>query len=187
MNKSPAFILLRALGLETIAVELVSPLRRNECVQRLRDHVDAGFGISGMRPVMGNVGETSFLLRQRTGYRNSFATVLRGTFEEETRRTRLHCRLSVHPLVRVFMLVWLAGVLAGGCVLGFHAVAPLIHGTTARAGLPIANIAAPALMFVFGIVLAKVGRNAARDQQDYLIGFLTRRLDARETPATEGS
>src|SRR5689334_12678733 len=99
MEKTPAFMLLRALGLETIVVELVSPLRRAECVERLRDHVDAGFGFSGMRPIMGNVGDTSFMLRQRTGYRNSFATVLRGTLEEESRRTRVHCRLGVHPLV----------------------------------------------------------------------------------------
>jgi hypothetical protein len=186
MKKTPAFIVLRALGLETTVIELVSPLRRDECVRRLRDHADAGFGISAMRPVMGNVGDTSFMLRQRTGYRNSFATLLRGTFEEEARRTRVHCRLGVHPFVRAFMLVWLVGVFIGACVLGFHAVSPLIGGTASRASLPIANILAPAMMLVFGIVLAKAGRNAARGQQDYLIAFLVRWLDARETPAAGG-
>jgi len=185
MRQRPGFIVLRAIGLETTVIDLVSPLRPDECVRRLRDHVDDGFGFSGMRPVMGKVGETSFILRQRTGYRNSFATTLRGTFVEEGRRTRLHCRLGVHPFVRVFMLLWLAGVAAGACVLGFRVVAPLVNGAPSRAALSIANILAPLLMLGFGIALAKVGRHAARDQQEYLIDFLARRLDAREEASIE--
>jgi len=185
MKQTPAFIALRALGLETTVVDLVSPLQHDECVRRLRDHVDAGFGISGMRPVMGNVGDASFMLRQRTGYRNSFSTILRGAFIEEGRRTRLHCRLGVHPLVRVFFLLWLAGVAVGVCVLGFPVIWSLINGTSTRATMSIGNILAPVLMFCFGIALTKIGRHAARDQQEYLIDFLTRRLDARVEPPLE--
>lgn len=186
MEKTPAFIVLRALGLETTTIDLVSPLRRDECVRRLREHVDAGFGISGMRPVIGQIRETSFTLRQRVGYRNSFKTVLRGTFVDELRGTRLHCRSGVHPFVRVFILLWLAVVAVAACALGFPVVSSLIHGTPSRAAPPIAVVVGPALMFCFGVALAKVGRRMARGEQQYLVEFLAKRLDAREAPVAGG-
>jgi hypothetical protein len=185
MKKTPAFILLRPLGLETTVVDLVSPLRRNECVRRLREHVDAGLGISGMRPVIGEIGETSFTLRPRIGYRNSFKTVLRGTFVEEGRGTRLHCRVGVHPFIRAFMLFWLAGWVLSACVVEPPYVLALIHGTLPSAVPPIAN-ALPVLMFCFGIALTKVGRLTGRDEQQYLVEFVANWLDAREAPAAEG-
>jgi len=170
-------ILLRVLGLETTMIELVSPLKRSECVSRLGEHVDKPWSITKMRPVFGTVDESSFTLRQRTGYRNSFHTVLHGTLHEESRETRIRCRFSLNPLVRGIMLLWLAGILAAECL-------SMVRG--ARPGTPpsLDTIAGLALMFCFGIALLKFGRHLARDQEPYLLAFVTRWLEAREAPPT---
>jgi hypothetical protein len=186
MSDRRGFVLLRLLGLETRTVDLVSPLRRDECVRRLRENVDAGFGLHGTRSVIGQIGDTSFTLRQRVGYRNNFRTILRGTFLEESRATRLHCRSGVHPIARAFILFWLAAVLVGACVFAWPIIASLIHGQQAHPGPQLGTLVVPVLMFCFGVALTKVGRRMARGEHEYLIGFLAKQLDAREAPAAEG-
>jgi hypothetical protein len=186
MSEKQGFVLLRLLGLETRTVDLVSPLRRDECVRRLREHVDTGLGLYGTRSVIGQVGETSFTLRRRVGYRNNFRTILRGTFLEESRGTRLHCRSGAHPVARALILFWLAAVLVGACAFAWPIIASLIHGKQVRLGTQLGTLVVPALMFCFGVALTKVGRRMARGEDEYLIGFLTKQLDAREAPAAEG-
>jgi hypothetical protein len=173
-----AFIILRLLGCATSVVDLASPLRRDECVRRLSEGVDDRWNPSGMRPIIGRISETSFTLRVRQGYRNSFRTLLRGTMQEESRQTRIHCRIGIDPFVRVFILTWLAIIaLVAGAMMA-SAVSLLLHGQTSAAG-SLAAILAPVGMLCFGIALTRFGRYLARDQQQDLIEFLTRRLDAR--------
>jgi hypothetical protein len=186
MTETHGFSLLRPLGLETTIVDLVSPLRREECVRRLREHVDAWPGLYGTRSVIGQIGETAFTLRQRVGYRNSFRTVLRGTFVDESRSTRLHCRSGVQPFARIFILFWLAAVLAGACAIGLPVVWALVEGTHAQTAKPVGVIFVPLLMFCFGIVLTKGGRRMARGEHQYLVEFLGKQLDARAAPTAEG-
>ena len=179
-----AFILLRLLGCATTVVDLASPLRRDECVRRLRENVDDRWNLSGMRPIIGQIGETSFTLRVRQGYRNSFRTVLRGTMREESRQTRIHCRIGIDPFVRIFMLIWLAVVAVAAGAMTASAISLLLHGQTSAASL-LAPILAPVGMLCFGVALTRVGRYLARDQQQDLIEFLTRRLGARAVTAMD--
>jgi hypothetical protein len=178
--------LLRALGYETTRVDLASPLQREECVRRLSEQVEQGWGFSSARPVIGRVDDSSFRLCKRIDYRNSFQTLLRGTFVEESRRTVLLCRFGPHPTVRVFMIVWLTftGLMAIASVAG--TMAALRHGWLWNSGDQWMPIVMPPLMFCFGIALFIFGRFIARNEQDFLVRFLAETLDARALPPSPG-
>jgi hypothetical protein len=139
-------------------IELVSPFSQAECVRRLQER--SGDRLCPYTSVIGSIGEKSFWLEQKIGYRNSFQTRLRAAFAEEASRTRIHCRIGIQPLVAGFMIVWLVGVTFGLISSRFspHVLAMLLLGG--------------------GIVA--FGRFAARNEQSFLIEFLCSSLHARE-------
>ncbi len=173
----------RALGYKTTRIDLASPLRREECIRRLQEKTDSNWTIFGFRAVIGHIGERSFSLRKRIFYANSFQTIVRGTFIEESRQTRLHCRFGLHPFVAGFMIFWFSGVtLFGGTIL-LTTISALIAGSALNAH-SLAGIGIPLLMLVFGFGLVSLGRSFARDEQTYLVEFLIKTLDAREVPVS---
>jgi hypothetical protein len=160
----------------SMTVDLISPLSAEECVQRLRFKTAEGWSGS----VVGSVGETSFRLRKRIGYRNSFQTSLYGKIIAEDGQTRLHCRAGLHPFVRVFMTVWF-GVVSIGCgamVIRAIDLLRIGHGSLLSNGWQ--GAAVPFFMLGFGVTLIGAGRHLARDERDFLIDYVRRAVDARE-------
>jgi len=139
-------------------IELVSPFSRPECVRRLQER-SAGF-LSPYNSVIGNIGEKSFWLEQKIGYRNSFKTRLRAEFVEQASGTRIRCRIGMHPFVFAFTIVWFAGVTSGLIATGFTP-----HMLT---------------MLLAGAAIVAFGRMAARNERSFLIEFLRSSLHARE-------
>ena len=154
--------------------DLISPLPAEQCVQRLRFKTAEGWSGS----IVGSVGETSFRLRKRIGYRNSFQTSLHGKIVAENGETRLHCRAGLHPFVRAFLAVWFGGVSIGCGAVVIGAINLLRSGQLAASGWQ--WLAVPFLMLGFGVVLVGSGKYLARDEADFLIDFVRRALDARE-------
>lgn len=153
--------------------DLISPLSREECVQRLRSKADPAWSGS----IVGSVGETSFRWRKRIYYRNSFQYSLSGKLIDDNGQTRLHCRIGLHPFVRAFLAFWFGVVLIACGV-----VTVSIAGALAR-GAPLATLqpgaAIPFLMLVGGFALLMFGRYLSRDEPDFLIDVLRQTIEAR--------
>jgi hypothetical protein len=165
---------IKAGGLPPMAFDLISPLSREACVSRLRSKTDPAW--SGA--VVGSIGETSFRLRKRIYYRNSFQYSLSGKLIDHNGQTRLRCRIGLHPLVRAFLVVWFGGVL-----IGCGAITARLAGVLARGASPVnrwPGAAVPFLMLVGGLALVMSGRYLARDEPDFLIDFLRKNLETRD-------
>jgi hypothetical protein len=172
----------RAFGFDSSRVDFASPLRREECVRRLRGVVDGPWTIVRTHPLMGRVEETSFELRKRINGRNSFQTIARGIFEEESRQTVLRCQFGVRPSVGVFLTAWLAVVVLLGIALVPSAITGLMHGPRPISPDTWMNALGPPLMFCFGIAIVVLGRFFARNEEDYVVRFLVETLKARQLP-----
>jgi hypothetical protein len=157
-----------------MAFDLISPLSREECVRRLRSKIDPAWGGT----VVGSVSETSFRLRKRIYYRNSFQYSLSGKLIDDNGQTRLHCRIGLHPFVRAFLVVWFGGVLIGCVAVTIQMANGLMHGSLPTNGWPGAAI--PFLMLAGGFALVTAGKYFARDESAFLLDFLHRSLDARD-------
>ena len=159
-----------------MTVDLISPLSVEECVQRLRFKTAEGWSGS----VVGSVGETSFRLRKRIGYRNSFQISLYGKIIAENGETRLHCRAGLHPFVRAFLLFWFGGVSIGCGAMVIRTIDLLRHAQGALPANGWQALAVPFGMLGFGVVLVGSGKYLARDERDFLIDYVRRAVDARE-------
>lgn len=161
------------------AIELISPMRRDEIVRRLKDVVDSEWIIFGSKTVVGHVGDKSLRLRWRINYRNSFQTVLFGTLGDDGSGTRLHCRAGMHPFVTVFMALWLGAVGIGAV----SAVAMMLQFSREGEGaIPAAagfGVVVPFVMVAFGVALVWFGRWLAREERQRLIEFLERTVGAK--------
>ena len=155
-----------------MVLDLISPLPREECVGRLRSKVGTTWDGA---TVIGSVGESSFRFRKRIFYRNSFQASLSGKLLEDNGRTRVHCRVGLHPFVTGFLAVWI-GIVLIGCV---AMIASLASGAIPANRWPQAAI--PFLMLAGGIAILKVGQFLSRDEADFLIDFVRRTLDARDS------
>ena len=114
---------------------LHSPLSPGAASEALRLSIDeehcmvvslSGFG--GWRPVLGEVGTDSFRLRKRISYRNDFARQFYGRFEPESGGTRIEGYFAARLFPRIFMTVWLIGVISIGTIMFVETVRDLMRG-----------------------------------------------------------
>jgi hypothetical protein len=111
----------------------------DRALDRLRASVDDRWMPFGsMLPLRGSVGDRRFSVRKAIRYRNSFLPHLWGRVEAEGRGSRVTVVMSLHPLVGLFMVLWLSGVASA-------AIAMAAQGTEAAF--------VPLLMLVVGLVL----------------------------------
>jgi hypothetical protein len=147
------------------SIELVTPLSRAICVERLRENVSEPF--YGQGAVFGRVKESGFWIERRIGYRNSFKTRLMADLAEGNKGTRIVCRVGMQPIVFWFVSAWLV-IVAGGLLFA-------IASAPAAAQVPL-------LMLICGAGILALGRYAARNEGKYLIDFLCSCLHARRNP-----
>lgn len=57
----------------------------------------------------GDVSRDGFKIGRIINYRNSFAPIIRGTFKQSPNGTTVLIRMNLHPLVIVFLCIWLSG------------------------------------------------------------------------------
>jgi hypothetical protein len=170
-------------------IEVFSPFAPADCVSRLRGAIDGGVMVSlfgvGSKPVIGKVSESSLRLRRRIRYGNSFQTFLTATMRPEPGGTVISGACTMHPLVRIFNVVWFAIVaLFGGTLLlatGWNA----LYGNGGPSRETLWGILIPLVLLSFGIGLVRLGRYLARDDPQFLMDFLAQILEARpNTPAS---
>ena len=150
--------------------ELTSPLSRVEVVRVLRANVDSSWKFFGEKVVVGSIGASSFSLRIRLTYRNSFQTVLSGRVMEDQGATRIRCHSGMHGFVIALLTMWFGGVL-----MALFALAPFVLHLDS---LDLAAPLIPVGMGLLGIGLVWFGRYLARDELGTLVAFLEETLDA---------
>ena len=97
---------------------------------------------------IGKVDAHGFKLRRNISYRNSFIPVVSGEFEVAGSTTLIHLRMGLHPLVMVFICVWMGAVGLATMAVAYGS----IH--TGRIN-PVVFV--PAGMFLFGYALTMGG------------------------------
>jgi hypothetical protein len=153
-----------------------------ECKARLASSVDAErlafswSGYAGSRPILGKLRDSSFRLQKRRYYHNSFAPFFFGRFVVSDDGTLIEGKFTMHPFVRVFMIVWFS-------FLGVPSVIMLISVFAGQAdvqGSPILGLVIPAGMAAFGVALVKFGRWLGRSEETAIVAFLKSTLETTD-------
>ena len=161
------------------AIDLVSPLPRGECVKRLQSNVSSYWAIASANKVVGSIDGDTLRLRKRIYYRNSFQPTLRGRLSDAPGGTRIHCEFRSIPLTPILIA---AGVIV---VVAIGMVASLLASRHIRfEDIPLVAILIPlgALPLFVGLGFGTIwfGRRLARGDEDMLLDFLRKTLDARQ-------
>ena len=117
-------------------------LAPEEVEATLLEHLGADKGWNG------TVGEGTFSIGRRIGYKNSFLPLVTGRIEplhpDRAAGARVHVRMSMHVAVRIFMAVWIgfASLLASAfVVIALKAPGPLDLAQLAPLGFPLLGLA----------------------------------------------
>ncbi|RZJ69929.1 hypothetical protein [Flavobacterium sp.] len=98
-----------------------SDLSAEEVLKRLQNNVEAqktfGFRIntSYSTPYIGKIVGNTFSIRRVISYRNSFLPVIKGEVTSAMSGSRIKVTMQPDAAVKVFMIIWLAGV-TFGCI-----------------------------------------------------------------------
>ena len=114
----------------------------------------------------GTIADNTFRLQRNIQYRNSFLPVIRGRVDPTETGSEIHLKMSIPPLVIVFMAVWFAFVVL--------ACLATIFGTIfGDSPFPLLGRLLPWGMLLFGILLAVVPfRIEAQKAQEKLESLL---------------
>jgi len=161
-------------------VDLLSPLPRAECAQRLRQQVGSEWSLVTNSGVVGSVDGDHFQIRKKIYYRNSFQRRLYGQLSDVPGGgTRIRGETRERDLKWVFVL---AGALSA---VAFIVVAvTLFTQRQALRDVPPIVFVGPALVvpLLAAIMVGAValGRRLARSGEVFLVDWLERTLDARK-------
>ena len=147
-----------------MVIELVTSLPMEECARRLREALATG-------AVRGRFDGTKLIVTKTISYRNSFQTRLVANLAEVNGQTHLRCKFGMHPLVIVFMMIWLWFLFSAGGGMVFAAMAALLMGSPTEDNW--AGGLFPGIMMMFGLGVMAVGRIIARGEKGFLIAFVS--------------
>jgi hypothetical protein len=116
-------------------------------------------------------------LWKRQRGRNSFAPFFWGSIVPDSEGSRIEGRFGMDPFVKLFMVVWLAGILLGVVT---ALIAALSGGNHGRGG---AELFFPVGLIVFGSLLPKIGQWMARSEENFLREFLQTTLATQPAEA----
>jgi hypothetical protein len=138
-------------------------------VKRLRRIVmGAVFHSPFQQCVVGRVSEAKVVLRRyRPFCNNSFIPVFRGQFILKNGKSALEGKYSMHMFAKVFMCIWLAGVIAGGIMIRFTS----FNQVEAKVSFCIT-----AMMFLFGMALMHLGWLIGKKDIDYIDSNIKRTI-----------
>lgn len=127
-------------------------------------------------------------LRKRINYRNSFQAQLAARLRLAGTGTMIIGRVGMHPAVSVFMAVWLGFISLIGIPATLTLIQSLVDGTAPPlngSGNKWASLLIPPGLLVFGACFFAFGHFLARGENDYLVDFVARTLDA-EIESSDG-
>ena len=159
------------------SIELFSPLCPADCASRLKAAIDSEWALFGSGPVIGRVSESSLRLRKRISYGNSFQSILVATLRPERSGTLISGTCGMRSAVRLFMLIWFAGIMLIGGGLLYSTLAAMFSGA-GRQPHDYLLVLIPPGMLVLGFALTKFGRHLARNETQFIRQFLIQTLDA---------
>ncbi len=147
-----------------------------ECNARLRAGIDperlafSWSGFAGSKPILGKVRDSGFRLRKRRYYKNDLAPFFYGRFVPEGSSTRIEGEFKMHPVARVFVIVWFSFL---ACLFVIASI-PFVKG---RQDADVGTLLASIGLAAFGIVLIKFGRWLARGEGRAIVAFLESTLE----------
>ncbi len=154
---------------------LVSPLKPQEICARFKETV--GWPVFSDREIVGYYDRDGFQLRTRSRFRNSFQTIMYGTFSDKGDHTEIACLAGPRRFVIAFMAIWILGVASIGSLIALSSTNGLLQGEEGFVS-GLLGILIPVGLLVFGVGLFWGGRVLARGEEERLLQFLDETIEA---------
>ena len=136
-------------------------------------------GYRGNRPLLGEVGETSFRVQKRRYTRNDFAGHFYARFAAEAGGTRIEGYFDAPRWARYFMRIWLGFAVLVGTPLFVGTVLDITTRSHYTNGDKWVGLLVPPFLILFGTVLPRLGRLLGRADQRFILEHIQNILAAR--------
>ncbi len=163
-----------------------SDLNIQECVRRLHEAIDPEkrtlfslSGYKGSKPIIGRVNGHEFFIHKRRYYRNDFALAFYAAFSEPNRGTLIEGHFDTPRWTRIFMRIWLAGVILLGIPIFVPSLLEIFRGAGRMQGDPWVGLVVPPALVLSSVLLPKFGWWLSKGEQRFVLDFLQTTLVAR--------
>ncbi len=136
-------------------------------------------GYKGDLPVLCKFGENGFRLQKRKYHRNDFSPYFFAKFEPEPGGTRIEGYFDMAAWPKLFMRIWLGGVVLIGGPLWVMSILDVLTGSHNTQGEAWIGIVIPPTMIIFGVLFPRFGGLMGRGEERFLMEFLQNTLMAR--------
>ena len=178
-------------GLQGLAVKfrhsttLRTDFDTEECRRHLIESIDPErrtvfslSGYKGSKPVIGRIEGNRFYLHKRRYWHNDFAPQFYGNLLPQARGTLIEGYFDVRRWTKIFMRIWLGGVLLLGSPIFARSLLDVLKGRSYMEGDLQVGLLVPPCMVLFGILFPKLGLWFGRGEERFILEFLQSRLVA---------
>jgi hypothetical protein len=163
-------------------IVLQTNLAVEDCIHRIQESTDSGertlfslSGYKGSKPLLVKFDGNQFKLWKRRYYRNDFSPYFYGTLSAENQGTRIQGHFDINRWTKIFMRIWLAGVVLFTLPVLLATLRQTAHGDAW------VGVAVPIGLIAFGILMPNFGRWLGRNEEKYIKDFLETTLLAQPT------
>jgi hypothetical protein len=150
-------------------------LTREEIIDRLNKLGDTGLNqIGSPKDIVYKLSGDNLRLRKsfKLGY-NSYRRFFYGTIKSNGNQTIISGEFRLHPLVKVVLTFWFGGIIVLGGSSFIIGLLSIVNRTQ-EMGKAIIALAAPLILYGFGIGLLKIGR---KKDEEWLINYLMEKFE----------
>jgi hypothetical protein len=159
------------------------------CLSKLAEQIDLDertlfsfSGYKGKKPILGRTAGNEFRLHKRRYWHNSFGPVLFGRLTIDGHGTLIEAYWEIWKAVRIFMRIWLGLVVLFSASLFPSSLRCAMGGTCTVQGDYWVGVIVPPAMFLFGVLLPRIGSALSFHERKHIMGLLERTLVAGPTP-----
>ncbi|WP_445455086.1 hypothetical protein [Flavobacterium sp. HNIBRBA15423] len=136
-----------------------STLPKDELLVHLQNEIEAEKPFSFRankfiysKPYIGKIYNDSFEIKRAINYRNSFLPQIKGEIKDDLNGSKITVKMNLIEIVKVFMIIWLSGVLVGCLVISYNLI---FKNDLNSEGTYF--MFTPFFMLLFGVVLVSLG------------------------------
>jgi uncharacterized membrane protein (DUF485 family) len=82
--------------------------------------------------------------------------------------------------IKVFTIIWFSILISIGGLISLVSFSDVFLGTSYGEGSAILGLITPLIMFIFGIVIVKLGVWLSKNEEEYVLEFIKKTLNAKE-------
>lgn len=156
-------------------------LDSEECKKHIDEIVKQNrFHIGAIKGKVDFKKDKFYLVKRNLIYHSLFSRIFYGKFIKKEDGTIIQGSFSIHVFVKILLIIWFSVVIFIGGLIFFGFLSEFVLGISNGEGNVVLGLMITFIILIFGSLLVRFGVRSSKNEEEYVLEFIEKTLDAKE-------